>query len=525
LTTIEFILLILFMLPKNATSFWSWFFDPNAELAAGATFSSVQLIAIALTWFAVAWRATTNRLRVYAWAVMLIFMLLAVDEYYALHETILQWRAYYAGVGLALLLATVAIFRFVIRGHYRLMLLLLGGISVMGLGGVAVEIMSNQHRFEIGSYRINFIGCDQFFLGIDCNSLNFAEEFLEMHGATIILVTLLYYLHTTSLATWRPGRRIIAGGSAVWAAWLLGSLWLLPTAQGLLLADSIQAQYLDGDLSLVRYDVSQHIAAPGDTLDVSLYFRANRFLDADYSLSVMLFAQPTVESIAQSDLLLGEWKYPSRAWLPGLMVRNDVRLHLPDDLPASRSYQLVARVWQGEWPSGVAIDATDRAVTFNDTLILEDIPVLTGDTPPPPPMTSDYHFADGIRLVGYDVPRTVTPGESVTVNFWWATAQAIDRNLTQFIHLVPVDGAAEDFIGFDRQPFDGAFPTADWPADMTVRDEWTLQLPDDMPPGDYRVQVGLYDATTIERAAVTNGDGTPIADNSIPLVTIHSRAS
>jgi hypothetical protein len=49
-------------------------------------------------------------------------------------------------------------------------------------------------------------------------------------------------------------------------------------------------------------------------------------------------------------------------------------------------------------------------------------------------------------------------------------------------------------VGHDGQPAAGARPTTGWVPGEYVTDRHELVIPADLPPGEYVVEVGLYDA-------------------------------
>ena len=53
--------------------------------------------------------------------------------------------------------------------------------------------------------------------------------------------------------------------------------------------------------------------------------------------------------------------------------------------------------------------------------------------------------------------------------------------------------------GNDTQPLEGRYPTSLWAAGETIPDRHTLSLPADLPPGPYRLALGLYHQPTGER--------------------------
>jgi hypothetical protein len=54
-------------------------------------------------------------------------------------------------------------------------------------------------------------------------------------------------------------------------------------------------------------------------------------------------------------------------------------------------------------------------------------------------------------------------------------------------------------------PRGGAYPTTRWRPGEVVVDPYAIILPDDLPPGEYPVEVGLYLAETGQRLPVSPG--------------------
>jgi hypothetical protein len=104
----------------------------------------------------------------------------------------------------------------------------------------------------------------------------------------------------------------------------------------------------------------------------------------------------------------------------------------------------------------------------------------------------------GIDLVGFDLDRanaTYRPGDIVYLQLWWRATGKSDRNWTVFTHLL---GPARPdgnrvWAGRDTQPGQGSVPTTVWAPGDLILDEYQLQLPPDAPPGDYEIEIGLYD--------------------------------
>ena len=116
-----------------------------------------------------------------------------------------------------------------------------------------------------------------------------------------------------------------------------------------------------------------------------------------------------------------------------------------------------------------------------------------------------------IRLLGAD---TEVDKEGLRVTLFWKAQTEVDRDYTVFVHLLGPDGTLVS--QHDAMPDDGGLPTSVWLEGEFVSDEHVLELPAEIPPGDYRLEVGLYAADTMARLPVLDDSGEVIA-NSIVL--------
>jgi len=64
----------------------------------------------------------------------------------------------------------------------------------------------------------------------------------------------------------------------------------------------------------------------------------------------------------------------------------------------------------------------------------------------------------------------------------------------------------------DAWPVQGTFPTSAWTPGEAVRDTYLVQLAADLPPGNYRLHVGLYLLATLERLSVLDTGGAAVDD-------------
>jgi hypothetical protein len=479
--------------------------------------------------------------RLYWWMWAALFAFLSIDEYYTVHEAIAgnirtrgQIAVYTAG-GVVLVGVILALWRTGIKEEMGSVPLLLAGLAFMGFGGLLLDFLASFYLCRPISGDLmeglsNFFG-NPALADVDlCNSPVVVEEFLEMAGVTVVLAGFVAYAQQRlGEGGWRRMTRALGMGSALYTLWFVANIWLLPTIEARLLTEPVQAEYMDGALSLVGYRVSRDVVQPGGNTAVRLYWRANDRLPKRYYLSAHLVTHPDVDSVTQNDIRIGGWTgWQTNTWFPGVVMRDVVRLDLPEDAPTPKSYWLILRVFEWEGHEyriddlsktvDVPISQTGQPLFEENVLILSSIPAVSDSPIAESPTEADYQFDDGFKLTGYSLPAAGELGETLPIGFWWQTQTDVEGEMTQFIHMIHVNGV--DYAGFDQPTFGGSFPTSDWPARMQVVDEVGFPLPEDLPPGEYRVYTGMYAAQTGERRPVSGSDGQPVQDFSIFLGTV-----
>jgi len=109
-------------------------------------------------------------------------------------------------------------------------------------------------------------------------------------------------------------------------------------------------------------------------------------------------------------------------------------------------------------------------------------------------------FEGGIELVAGGVLDDLQPGIPLRMAFDWRVEGPGNDSLVTFVHLMRDD--VELVAQRDAGPGDGLFPVESWAPGELVRDQFALLLPATLPPGEYEVRVGVYDATTFMRRSL-----------------------
>ena len=114
-------------------------------------------------------------------------------------------------------------------------------------------------------------------------------------------------------------------------------------------------------------------------------------------------------------------------------------------------------------------------------------------------------FEDGITLVGYTADlEGLLPGRDLPLVLRWQAQVPVGGRYTVFVQLLDAEGRLRAQV--DAQPLNGLYPTDHWQLGPVLPDRHMLPLPEDLQPGRYRLEVGLYDALSHDRLPVMTGD-------------------
>jgi hypothetical protein len=125
--------------------------------------------------------------------------------------------------------------------------------------------------------------------------------------------------------------------------------------------------------------------------------------------------------------------------------------------------------------------------------------------------------ANGVHTAPELPTVTVKPGETIEVWLNWLAQQQVDESYTIFVHLI--DGNNRLIAQRDYTPMGGAFPTQlwipKWIAGQSVNDPYQIKVPDDLPPGEYFIEAGMYGMTSQRRVPIIGRDGGLAGDRAI----------
>jgi hypothetical protein len=265
---------------------------------------------------------------------------------------------------------------------------------------------------------------------------------------------------------------------------------------------------------LVGYDMGERVLDRDDELELTLYWRGLRPVDVDYDMYIHLRA-PDGSSMGQLDSYPGAGMYQTSLWTDEVVAD---RYRVPVDVVGSEA--MVGRVEVGFGlpgePPVAATDPQGRSVTP----ILAEFKLRgTGDSREADAqhghMADDPRFGELAALVSWSLDGRqdqlirAKAGETLTLGLEWVAVGETPDDLRVFVHVAGED--LRPLAQADGEPRGGSYSTSWWEPGERIEDPRDLALPVDMPPGSYRVLVGLYRPTDGVRLPVSVA-GQPVGD-------------
>jgi hypothetical protein len=245
-------------------------------------------------------------------------------------------------------------------------------------------------------------------------------------------------------------------------------------------------------------------ASDGDLADIAAYLnQAQSPISHTLYVGSIHYRHPTLAALAQD--------YPRIKWLVGAST-----LVYPAQGAALYLFPRSARpdaAWLARYlPGAEAISAPAAP---------DGEPAFTGYRLASPPVLAPAEpvadFSGVARLLDYRVERAVSGDEADVTLIWQILAPPPDPGLTPFHHLEDPWGSRWG----QAEPFH--YAAADWTPGEVVVDRVHVPVAPGAPPGDYRLQVGLYSQNNGQRLAVVD-DGGRFIGTTAPLTVTVARA-
>jgi hypothetical protein len=260
-------------------------------------------------------------------------------------------------------------------------------------------------------------------------------------------------------------------------------------------------------IRLVTFQLPAAPVMPGETVRAVFYLLNRGPITTNLNVLVRVVGPEGVE-IARTEGW--PWGAATSTWQPGVVWPDGHDLTIPADTPPGY-YRVDLGFYDPETQELLAAVQPATGAALGDLVTVDTIQI--GELPAHPQQAFDppVLLGDQIALLGADWqsgdgtrldPEALTlhPGDALHVRLTWQAQTWPAAAYTAFVHLVGPDGALAAQV--DKPPLDGFLPTNTWAPGQRVADDFVLTLPDDAPPGEYRLYSGFYDSATLARLPV-----------------------
>jgi 4-amino-4-deoxy-L-arabinose transferase-like glycosyltransferase len=361
----------------------------------------------------------------------------------------------------------------------------------------------------------------------------------------VSLITPLY--HVRYMFTYSPTFYILLGAGL---AWLTRRLWPLAAA-------AILALLVGSTFSIYELHTNPRYAA--DDLRAAVDFISERWrpgdailINAGYAYPGFLFYydDPIAGRVRLSDfqpaerpastregpLLLGSGMIGGGAELGWGDPESD--FYTTSKAETTAALQRVTQTFPRIWMLRIYDIVTDPKGVIRDWLATNTTPfedqAFTGEAfvrvqgfmssvQPPPPTEGQVALESGISLLGWEMRPNARTGKPLDVVLWWyvdAHTRPSDQPYAVSLKLWGTNQAAETYLAAqqDEWPLGGLLLSPDWPPEQPVRHPMRLLLPAELSPGDYRLEVEMYDPVTVQPIPRSDGKGHTISLGSVTVL-------
>ena len=121
-------------------------------------------------------------------------------------------------------------------------------------------------------------------------------------------------------------------------------------------------------------------------------------------------------------------------------------------------------------------------------LILDEAPAITHP--------AEVNLGDKVTFLGYDLETTpAEAGSELGVTLYWQRTEPLETDYSVYLRLI--NGVYDVWGAQDGGPLWDAMPTSLWEEGMVVADERRIPILPGTPPGEYQIEMGMYDPMTM----------------------------
>lgn len=236
--------------------------------------------------------------------------------------------------------------------------------------------------------------------------------------------------------------------------------------------------WLEEGLWLYGRSALPEVVLTGSKVTLDLYWQGKRPLPAHLPITLTLAGR----AVAQQPLS----RYDTGRWRTGEVVQEKLTFVVPPDLAVGQAVLTLQVGTEAAVTLGVlTLQETQRLFTLPDEIAL--------------PLDAD--FGGVLTLRGLDAAE-VQVGTTAVITFYWQVQSQPTALYTIFAHLLD----ANEQIVTQSDQWPGGLPSDSYLPGEVIVDVTRLNIPAELPPGDYRLRVGVYTAVDGRRLPVGDGE-------------------
>jgi hypothetical protein len=251
------------------------------------------------------------------------------------------------------------------------------------------------------------------------------------------------------------------------------------------------------DMVLLGYTLHQASIAPGEPLQIDLYWHSPTGTSSNYRPQVQLVNLTQTAAWAVSNPLQ-PYAGETSTFTPDRFARDPHLLRLNNPQTPPFVGRIMIQLFSPDGALRLA-DGSDRLLL--DPLIRVETPNITVNN------QLDYQLGEVAKLYCASITRDEN---QILLDLYWHITGKTERELVVMVHGLDAAGALLE--NGDGAPFDGNYPAMLWREGQTLHE--TRVLP--YKPEIERLALGLYTRDTIERLPVTHNNQA-VLDNQIML--------
>jgi hypothetical protein len=246
---------------------------------------------------------------------------------------------------------------------------------------------------------------------------------------------------------------------------------------------------LDGVGLLLGYNLDKETVSVGESVPLKVFWQ-NDGAGADDLFFVRL---SSADGYAWAEALVQPWPgYEEAALTDEAIVEGRANLEIQAGTPPGLYFLSV----------GFRSAKTGEVLgTFQLPSEADKLTVTRPANPLPPislpPLDHqlDVLIAPEVKLLGYNLQDDIlTRSETNWLTLFWQAEATTTKDYVVALQLF--DAQAQEVAYWLGRPVMSGYPTTAWSAGELVRDPWRLDLPNELPPGEYTLQLTLFDPET-----------------------------